>query len=213
MQAVNLSRPQAAGPRSLQPSIPQGVLSEFLPRLTHASTSVPLSPGRVWVKVSRRTFARFSRPHGVHGQPSLVNNSHATIQTPVRAMLLVEVDHVRSSRILRMEISPSADSTQALAALLTTAGDLEYSALVKSSHSIPQPTTFTTACSLPRPTIPVPMLIARARLQALLAQARRTQAIQPTPCTFAALRTIACPARWSSQRASTRLPPPTYIHR
>src|SRR2546428_756542 len=209
MEGVNLSRPQAAGPRSLQPSITQGVLSEFLPRLTHASTSVPLSPGRVWVKVSRRTFARFSRPHGVHGQPSLVNNSHATIQTPVRPMLLVEVDHVRSSRILRMEISPSADSTQALAALLTTAGDLEYSPLVKSSRSITQPITFTTACSLPRPTLPVPMLIARARLQVPHAQARLTQAPRLITCISAALCTIACPARWSSQRASTRLPPPT----
>src|SRR2546428_12706565 len=80
MQAVNLSRPQAAGPRSLQPSIPQGVLSEFLPRLTHASTSVPLSPGRVWVKVSQDICALFSPAWGawttLAGQQFSCDNSN-----------------------------------------------------------------------------------------------------------------------------------------
>src|SRR5438876_11661581 len=99
-RTVNSSLLRAAGPHALSLSTRQETVYplESPPMRTLALSSAPLNPGRVWVKESPRTFAHSSRPHGAHGQPLPVNHSHATIRTPVQAMLLVGVDHVHSSR-------------------------------------------------------------------------------------------------------------------
>src|SRR5713101_3210033 len=93
-----------------------------------APSSEPPSRGRVWVRVSLRTFAHSSRPLGVHGQLSPVSHSHATVPTPALRMQLAVIHLVRFFKRLREASGNFAVSQLALQVFRIIAGVSEPSA-------------------------------------------------------------------------------------
>src|SRR5437667_3276446 len=137
-----------AGRRSSLPSTLQTtVSSERRLQRTPAHSSVRLTRGRVLVRVSLRTFVRYSRPPGVRGQPQRVIRSHAITRTPALPTLLVAVVLVHSARKRRETSHSSADSLLVLRVFRITAGDSGPSASAKCSHLTAPSTSSTVVCS------------------------------------------------------------------